>query len=121
MFNKAVPTPANTTKWFLPTLGQWIDMIEKLSDQTMQESQFVTWWWSNYSFGYYFTGNEYNNIVSKFENSGCTYDKFVNNYWSSTEFDDIQAGMIYFESSGFYIYERGKGDASMYVRCFLGF
>lgn len=118
-YEKAYPAPANTTGWFIPTVGQWLDLLEKFSGITLN-------WgypgWGHYSYECTNYSNDlHEKMEAVFENTQCTHTPiFPGNFWTSSECDSSQALYIYLQWGYLRLCETGKSD-SYSVRCFLGF
>jgi hypothetical protein len=127
-FRTAVPAPANTTGWFIPTVGQWMDMIEKFGQTKVVASDFTRFDWSTDGLSFYHSNDAtaISNIRAILNNIPCDYDTIESKvFWSSSEFSITDIGTISFEWNWilFAVYESGKeeGYKALYTRCFLGF
>jgi hypothetical protein len=123
LFNQTLSTPSHTTGWFLPSIGQWIHMLEQLGEETISISDFSQHSWSTtgLSFEYKYKNLGQTVINNKLSAAGTTYDAISGNYWSSVEAEAAYALFVYFGYNAFDIYECHKGDSSKRIRCFFAF
>ncbi len=109
LYNQEVPTPNTATQWFVPSVGQWMDMLRKISSDNIGIQEELANFVSGYDISVYDSSwrNAYaldkssdgtsNKIVQKLNNkfskltsdSNTLYDPFVSGYeyWSSLEYD----------------------------------
>jgi hypothetical protein len=122
-YREAVPVPSVTTGWFLPTAGQWQDMIEKFASLKFGAEDFVEHDWSE-GRSYYYTSPDLVSAINKrFEKFGEEqYDLLQGNFWTSNELSASDAVYVKLNASQFDIFECHKGTATViYTRCFLAF
>lgn len=100
-YKSTVPTPSNTSGWYLPSIGQWYDICVNLGKITATYSDHTTWFsWSGAASSCASNINAYLTPLT----SG-TYDTFPQDasnsyrYWSSSEYN-FGAHFPDFNSSG---------------------
>jgi hypothetical protein len=106
-YNQQVPTPNTATQWFAPSVGQWMDMLRKIS--TDENKNNIVEGLTNFNSGYdpnnriifYMTCGDIitklNNKMSHLTvNNSNLYDPFVkgNEYWTSLEYDQHWAWSV---------------------------
>jgi hypothetical protein len=135
-FREENPRPANTTEWFIPSTGQWFDLINKLSNTAISDSDYETAY--DYAYRTRLTtsgsGSDYiyEKINNKMKDIGYDYfDRFEPDYsyWTSNEVDGAHARQTTFEAA----WKDGKvynsqilfgyrsKQATARVRCILAF
>jgi len=126
-YTQSVPPPSHTTGWYIPSVGQWHHVVEKLTGEKIEAEDFdISWWSDGLSGEYTFTGEGFPKINNKFNNVGSEYADAINTndyYWTSTGFINWQAGTVAFSRGEYCIYEKGRNhnDSGMKIRCFLAF
>ncbi len=123
LFNQTVPAPSHTTGWFIPSIGQWIHMLQKFGNISLTAEDFNSHAWSDQalSFEYVFSKSSIlTKVNNKFDGSG-TYDAISGSYWTSDEGEAAYAFYVNFSSYAFDIFETHKGSGSKKIRCFLAF
>jgi hypothetical protein len=122
LFEQEVPAPNHTTGWFIPSVGQWVHMIEKLANVSVSSNDFTVHSWSTDSLSYQctFSTDVVSKIDKKFKKAG-NYDTLGSSYWTSVELSDYQAVYITVSGSILNIFEAHKGSGGKKVRCFLAF
>jgi hypothetical protein len=147
-YNQDVPTPNTATQWFAPSVGQWMDMLRKISSDNIDIQEEL----ANFISGHDPNGREIyaldkssvsssNAIVQKLNNkfskltseSSTLYDPFVSGYeyWSSLEYDsnyawsvklsypDNSSGTVV-DKNGVILVKNGKWNYAR-LRCMLAF
>lgn len=135
-FREENPRPAYTTEWFIPSTGQWFDLINKLSNSAIFDSDYETAY--DYAYRTRLTtsgsGSDYiyEKINNKMKDIGYDYfDRFGPDYsyWTSNEVDGANARLTTFEAA----WKDGKvynsqilfgyqsKQAKAHVRCILAF
>jgi hypothetical protein len=135
-FRAENPRPANTTEWFIPSTGQWYDMIDKLG-LSMTNGSFGNGVYTDaYTLDFSISSNDTDYVYEKLNNKinpvgSGNYDKFVSatDYWTSNEENASQGRTIQFRNgwkeSGIYHsiidfgYKSKQQEAR--VRCILAF
>jgi hypothetical protein len=143
-YNDSVPPPSTATQWFLPSTGQWFDLLRKLTTVTWEEKYFNSKPWDDPmvyqadslelsgSAGYVHV--KLNNKMADIK--GTEYDEFTGDndiYWTSTECRETHARTIWFQggyassdkkhyySKAAIVYEGKVSGAHRKVRCILAF
>lgn len=113
--------PDNTTGWFIPSMGQWWDILSNLGGIDLSNYQ------NNDRDGYTYISNaapiavDNINVYLGKVNGATTFSKGTY-FWSSTEYDSYYACRVYFTSNdGLYLYYRNKISTDGRVRCVLAF
>lgn len=125
IFSETLPCPDNTTGWFIPSIGQWFDIIDGICDISTSKS-------TNYKAESdhikFFTNTSYeafDNIMNKI--NGDTMGSRERNFWSSTE--GSESGLSYWIRFHDYYYNSAFGiiigsankESSFLVRPILAF
>lgn len=119
-----------TSGWFLPSIGQWIDILANLGGKSFKEgtSESIT----NTSGDIYITNNAAssaaNSIDAYLNKVGSSYVDLIGwsgsssqLFWTSSEYSSSLARDVDFSNGGYlYLYYNGK-DGSYRVRCVLAF
>jgi uncharacterized protein (TIGR02145 family) len=126
-FASQVAAPSGTSGWFLPSTGQWYNILVNLGGMAAEPDG-----------SYYWSGNTSSNFTSKICATALNnkisvvgagnYDAFFSNtssneyYWSSSEYSSSSAYFANFNSSGSMLFA-GNGDKSgtRRVRAVLAF
>ena len=122
--------PKGSTGWFLPSMGQWWDVLEKVADYNGTSLGLS----SKHADGssYYYAGagegttavSALNNVLSKNGLTNTLYDSFALDtyFWTSSECNYNYACYVHFHSSGnLTLYYYYKTNTYYYVRPFLAF
>jgi uncharacterized protein (TIGR02145 family) len=117
-FNTQVSAPSGTSGWFLPSNGQWYNILVNLGG--MSSTPDNSWGWSDMS------STAASNLNSKLSKVGSgNYDSFSNSYeyyWSSSENSSSYAYYAYFNSSGNMYFATSNSKTSTFrVRPVLAF
>jgi hypothetical protein len=126
-YTQSVPPPSHTTGWYIPSVGQWHHVVEKLTGEKIEAEDFdISWWSDGLSGEYTFTGEGFPKINNKFNNVGSDYADAINTndyYWTSTGFINMQFGAVAFSYGKYHIFERGRTSDNNWLklRCFLAF
>jgi|WetSurMetagenome_2_1015567.scaffolds.fasta_scaffold02937_4 hypothetical protein len=115
-YSSTVAAPANSSGWYLPSMGQWWDIMTNLGKVDMASNQNST---ANASWGVS-TSTATSNVNSCFTAVGGTALNSNNWYWSSSEYNSLYAGIVYFDSSYVRLDYYNK-DNSTYLRAVLAF
>jgi len=129
-YKPAVPAaPAGTSGWFLPSMGQWWDVLEKVTAYNNTSLGISSKHIENSEDLYFTTGegtiavSALNNVLSKNSLSPTLYDSFAAGmlFWTSSEYSASSACYLKFNAGGNLVlgYLR-KTDPSC-VRPFLAF
>ncbi len=121
-YSVAAPTAIPNSGWYLPTMGQWMDLAANLGSIDISSFKSGGSNVSGISAG---LGSSTNitQINGCFTAAGGTAFNSSNYYWSSSEYNSYYAGSVYFASSGFYVYTYSTFNRSIarYVRAVLAF
>lgn len=123
-YSSTCPVPATTTGWFLPSSGQWWDMLQNLggctaladaTQQTSSDSNYLYWK------GQGDVPAALNAWMEKI--AADNKSNFYSNewFWSSSEDTENHARSWCFGSSGFVISVQNAKDRSLLVRPVLAF
>jgi hypothetical protein len=91
-YNEDVPTPTFCTDWFLPAIGQWIDLVEKLGEVSFEGASYTGAWGGtpNGDYSTVISSPIHETINKKLAATGCDCDLFECSYsriyWSSSEY-----------------------------------
>lgn len=132
----AVPAPDSSTGWFLPSVGQWWDLVENLGGMEEHMSDKANdsandyWYWSYEASGvaintsYIFVEQSFahNNINQHLIPLGTNANLIADNtwYWSSSEYSEMGARHVDFYISYFGVFLFNK-TTTRYVRAVLAF
>lgn len=112
--------PDKTTGWFIPSIGQWCDILSNLGEINISDYQ------SSEENEIKITGaaptavNNINRYLNKV--NGTDTFKTGDFYWSSSEFSDSGANRVDFSEEGpLRIYSTDKRESYDKVRCVLAF
>ena len=119
--------PEGSTGWFLPSMGQWWDVLEKVAAYN-GTSLGISSKHDDGSSYYYGDGDgttavsALNNVLSKNRLTNTLYDSFATSmyFWTSSEYVISHACYLGFGSSNLYLNVYGKAS-SYRVRPFLAF
>src|SRR5574344_2696365 len=120
--------PEGSTGWFLPSMGQWWDVLEKVAAYN-GTSLGISSKHDDGSSYYYGDGDgttavsALNNLLSKNSLSSTLYDSFATGmyFWTSSEYISNGAcGLDFFSNGYLYLSYNGKAH-TYYVRPFLAF
>jgi hypothetical protein len=112
--NYSVTAPSNSSGWYLPSAGQWWDLIANLGGVNLSSYQSS----SDYYFAISTTAlSTINGHITAASGTGLG-SVF---YWSASEYTSIQAVYTAFASTSIYQSNNGKGDAGYLVRATLAF
>lgn len=112
----AAPTTIANSGWYLPSMGQWWDVIANLGKVDMsyyKNSTSDATWGINIS-------TVTSNVNNYFTAVGGTALYTDNWYWSSTDYNDSSAGIIDFPPSYVYISYYGKPN-NYHIRAIISF
>ena len=117
----AYAAPSVSSGWYLPSIGQWWDILTNLGGMTtVCDSSAGTCDWFNGNKGNsgiaYLCASKINSFLSAI-NGYTTYDSFYTNsstleyYWSSSEYNNSKVGAVCFNGSygSLYLYSDSKG------------
>ena len=111
--------PSNTTGWFLPSMGQWWDILSNLGKIDLTNYRDDTGSNTYISGAAPIAVANMNRYLEKI--SDATPFSTNTYFWSSSEYDDFSACYVYFGNYGdLYLYWGGKFDAPR-VRCSFAF
>ncbi len=115
-YSNLVATPPNSSGWYLPSMGQWWDVIANLGKLDLSSYQ------TNGDNGKEIsTTTALNNINSCFKAAGGN-GLMTAWYWSSSEYSYNLADRIYFCTSYVYLHFNYKSDYNVYyVRAVIAF
>ena len=115
-YSSMVAAPANSSGWYLPSMGQWWDVITNLGKLDMSSYQnstaYVNWSVS--------TSTATSNVNSCFTAVGGTALNNNTYYWSSSECLSYWAGLVYFGSSHV-VLNYSEKNGSYFLRAVLAF
>jgi hypothetical protein len=130
--NTNYAAPNGSSNWYLPSIGQWWDILTNLGKMsTVYSSKTGSCYWYNGSNGNngsaYLCANKINSFLSAISGY-ITCDFFYTNssnnyeyYWSSSEYDGSNAGFVTFANDGgLYLNSYNKGGTNR-VRSVLAF
>src|SRR5574344_766725 len=121
--------PEGSTGWFLPSMGQWWDVLEKVAAYNGTSLGISSKHDDGSSYYYYGDGDgttavsALNNVLSKNRLTNTLYDSFATSmyFWTSSEWGSTGACVYGFSSNGSLgVYYYSKTGA-YYVRPFLAF
>ncbi len=132
-YEKTVKAPQGTTGWYLPAIGEWYDIVEKLGNVTIKD-EFKTGSATGDQILKDQQGTQINsittadNINTHLKKIGGSYvDEFdvtssqSRLYWSSSEYNENNARSMLFSNNGnLYVHYHYK-TYTYYVRCVLAF
>lgn len=117
-YQQSHPTPLTTTEWYMPSIGEWVDLLSDAGlggvdiDQAKNESS------DSVNIGDATTAlNKALNVVGSNNMEKFASGKY---YWSSSEYGGIFAYRVDFSSDKSVIYSYEKTHALL-VRCVLAF
>ena len=116
-----VATPDNTTGWFIPSMGQWWDILSNLGGIDLSNYQ------NNDRDGYTYISNAAPIAVDNInvylgKVNGATTFSLDTYFWSSSEYSGGLACNVYFYGRGnLYLYYDFKDSTDGRVRCVLAF
>jgi hypothetical protein len=120
-YNRDVPAPALSTGWFLPSVGQWVHLLEKFANISMSAVSFTVHSWSQgLSYNYPLTSGNLTELNKRFAQLPA-FESIYDSFWTSTELSSVQAIYVQLSSSAFDIYESHKGSSQKKIRCILAF
>jgi uncharacterized protein (TIGR02145 family) len=120
-YNRDVPAPALSTGWFLPSVGQWVHLLEKFANISMSAGSFTVHSWSQgLSYNYPLTSGNLAELNKRFAQLPA-FESISDSFWTSTELSSAQAIYVQLSSSAFDIYESHKGSSQKKIRCILAF
>ena len=113
--------PDNTTGWFIPSMGQWWDILSNLGGIDLSNYQNNDRDGSAYISGAAPTAvNNMNKYLDKI--SGATTFSLDTYFWSSSEYNSSRACHVSFYSGGYlYLVNSNKDNTDLRVRCVLAF
>lgn len=112
--------PANTTGWFIPSMGQWWDILSNLGGIDLTGKQEDTSGSTSISGAATITVDNMNKYLEKI--SGATTFSKGTYFWSGSEYDGVNACRVGFYSGGdLYLNNYVKGDGHLRVRCSFAF
>lgn len=141
-FGTEVPAPQSSTGWFLPSSGQWWDIIENLCDseanlfnladkQTDADNNY--WYWrygedksetnSTYltAAGEYFAQKNINTYLEKLDSYADLFSESTGMvYWTSSECSNTSVRSVYF-SSAYFLVNNSSKTGTYCVRAVLAF
>ncbi len=116
-YSNTVSAPTNSSGWYLPSMGQWWDVIANLGKLDMSSYQNST---ANANWGIRTTTATYN-MNNRFTIVGGSALNSNNYYWSSSEYESkLYAGVVGLYSSIVDLSFNDK-NTSYYVRAVLSF
>ena len=121
--------PSSSSGWFLPSIGQWWDALEKAATYNGSSLDLSNGHTGNVP--WYIGDNEatiaaaaFNHLFSSHSLSSGLYDAFSASdeyYWSSSEFSSTDACLLLFTSSNKLFLENLEKNNNYRVRSFLAF
>ena len=112
-YKSTVTTPSNTSGWYLPSSGQWYDILVNLGKMSATGYTDATGWLYWYS-QVQTCANNINSYLTPLTSG--TYDTFPwgssTDYWSSSEFSSNYACRAYF-GSGVYLEANAKSNTCL--------
>ena len=100
--------------WYLPTAGQWVDMVEKLGgDEALNKALASYKTAVSYSESVSSSSTAITNINKRFTDAGGSKFQDWFYYWSSTETDNNGAIMFYLGQYNFNMYINGKENSHL--------
>jgi hypothetical protein len=111
-------TPSNTTGWFIPSMGQWWDILSNLGGIDLSSYQNKTDGYTNISGAAPTAVNNMNQYLEKINGAM----KFTDTYfWSSSEYSSYHACTVDFNSSGHLNLSCVNKGGSFRLRCSFAF
>ncbi len=118
-YRTSYPAPKKTTDWYLPSVGEWIDILGADGLGGANVSSIKNSSSSAYSVSGVATTAR-NNLDAALAKAG-TYDKVLDEYWSSSEYSDSQAYNMDLKNSALRFKYWTKTSSFSYARCILAF
>ena len=125
-YGTKVPTPVNTTGWYLPSAGEWVDILGDKGLQAVSKS--ITEDVKNFSSDYKNWSGAAKTAISilkkKMEKVGASnFDPFYLGqwFWSSSECSSGNAYIVDFNSGGDFFYYNDRRTCSICVQPILAF
>lgn len=111
-----VTLPNKTTGWFLPSIGQWWDLLENWGGVTELQGYRTS---TDGTFGQYYIASSTLTRLNYYFNKIKGAKRFDSYYWSSSEYGSYQACYVGFypNNDALYLYNYSKGyDAAAFFR-----
>ncbi|WP_154650073.1 hypothetical protein [Segatella paludivivens] len=122
-YKSSVPAPTSSSGWFLPSVGQWWDAMEKAEKKCGYTADLLN---QHYNTGIAYmnsteTDQAYSSLITLMSNSGANYTALVRTfYWCSSEMN----GDIWrynFVNTDYLLCSGSKNNSNWHVRAFLAF
>ena len=124
-YGTKVPTPVNTTDWYIPSAGEWVDILGDKGLQAISKS--ITDETKNLNANYKGCSGEatrafpiLNEKMNKVGTSNFDAFALSQYYWSSSELSSDGAYLVAFYSSGDFYYNNSR-TGTLYVRPIFAF
>ncbi|WP_106828918.1 fimbrillin family protein [Parabacteroides pacaensis] len=114
--------PTNTTGWFIPSMGQWWDILSGLGGIDLSSYQSSTGGSTSIPNTSLTAVKNMNTYLQKI--SGATQFSQGNSFWSSSEYNGLDACYVYFSSSdrlSLTYYNKNYSGGYRKVRCSFAF
>lgn len=112
--------PSNTTDWFIPSIGQWWDILSNLGGIDLTSYQDKTDSFTSIPSAAPTVVANINKYLQKI--TGATPFSTDTDFWSSSEYNGSNACSVYFTSIGYlYLYYNFKTYSDRRVRCSFAF
>jgi uncharacterized protein (TIGR02145 family) len=115
-YTVAAPTTIANSGWYLPSIGQWWDVIANLGKVDMSSYQSSIQSTANIG-----NSSTISNINSSFTAAGGSVLTTSYYYWSASEFNSDWACVVYFQQSYVDPVYTDKDNATHYVRAVIAF
>lgn len=127
-FEIEVPTPATSTGWYLPSAGQWFDVLRNLAGVELSDTESSFFLIDDYGNFSWMSKGRVNDILNECmthvaDNMKTPYASLGNQdqYWTSSTVSDDQARVIMFDNASFVYSWWYRKYFQWSVRTVLGF
>ena len=118
-YRTSYPAPTKTTNWYLPSVGEWIDILGADGLGGANVSGIKNSSSAEYSVSGVATAVS-NNLNAALAKAG-TYDKVLDEYWSSSEYSDTYAYNMDLQNGALHFKSFNKTTSFSHARCILAF
>lgn len=113
-------TPSNTTGWFIPSMGQWWDILSNMGGIDLSSYRNKTDSYTSISGAAPTAVNNMNKYLEKIDGATTFYTGTY--FWSSSECNGYNACYVRFDSSGYlHLGDAYKNYSRNWVRCSFAF
>ena len=125
-FGTKVNAPVNTTDWYIPSAGEWIDILgdkglqaisKSITDEAKNLNENYKYWSGEATRAFPILNQKMNKV------GASNFDAFALGqvYWSSSEYSSDYAYRVYFLSDGGFYYSYSDRTDTYYVRPIFAF